>query len=329
MINTLEITNVFLNAFLLIFLLLLPTAEVNADIYTKEYIYLAGDSDSKITSKSFAISQLKKELLEEIGTHIRATSITHKNSSGLNFFQQDIEAIVAGTLKLKILSESWDGRQYYIKANIETNPKEVLEELDGINKTVTHELSNINENNPDSLECKTKFPTTDAETFYNKAKAFKGTSEHWSNINTIKFNYRCAAYLGHLAAQYKMYMYGSSGNNTAYDKLNRMSWLSSSAKGGYPAAQYRMGQRYYGSKNQSTKMYWMYKAALSGYQEAMFEIGRAYYDGSYFNKDLLEAEKWLTKSVAERSDMIFRNESIALMILEEIYLSKEKNELRN
>lgn len=120
--------------FLLSFILYLPLFS-QTKTFIREYTYIAGDADSKITSRSIALDQVKRILLEEIGVYLQSTVETsqeEKNSVYNALTREQTQSITAGITQTQILDEKWNGQQYYIKASITVNPEEVLKEIANI-----------------------------------------------------------------------------------------------------------------------------------------------------------------------------------------------------
>lgn len=115
-------------AFFLIFFPITQTAQ--ADIFIREYTHRAGDADSKISSRAIALDQVKKLLLDEIGTHIRSRFEVSRNQDGVNFASEEIETLTAGVVSVSVMEEKWDGLSYFLKAKLEADPKQVLTALE-------------------------------------------------------------------------------------------------------------------------------------------------------------------------------------------------------
>lgn len=101
-------------------------------IFVREYTYTAGETDSKISSREKALEQVKTILLEELGTYVESYvnyNINESEKISESFFQQEIKTISAGTTETKILDESWNGYEFYIKAQIKANPEEVVRRI--------------------------------------------------------------------------------------------------------------------------------------------------------------------------------------------------------
>ena len=84
--------------------------------FVREYYYQAGESDSKITSRTKALTEVKRLLLEEIGVYLES-------------YKKEIEQISAGITETTILEENWTGIEYYIKAEITVDPEDVVRRL--------------------------------------------------------------------------------------------------------------------------------------------------------------------------------------------------------
>lgn len=110
-----------------------------AKTYIRDYNYEASEADSKLSSRAIAMDQVKKLLLQEIGTHIRQKINITKNSRGDQIASEDVEAITAGLTKVEIMAEKWNGVTYYLKAKIEADTDRVLNALEEFKKNNTEE----------------------------------------------------------------------------------------------------------------------------------------------------------------------------------------------
>jgi hypothetical protein len=115
---------------LLLILVLVYSPYLKAETYIRDYTYNASDVDSKVTSRTNALDQVKQILLQEIGTHIRQQINISKDSSGKTYASEDIEAITAGLTKIEIIEEKWNGETYYLKAKIVANTERVLNAIE-------------------------------------------------------------------------------------------------------------------------------------------------------------------------------------------------------
>lgn len=112
---------------LIILLLVLCTtpAFCKTVTFTKEYAYQASEFDSKASSRILALAQLKRNLLEEIGTYL----ISDTDVKNFKLRKDQITVLTAGIVQANILDEKWDGKTYWIKAQISADPKNVVKSI--------------------------------------------------------------------------------------------------------------------------------------------------------------------------------------------------------
>lgn len=91
--------------------------------FIREYSYDAAEMDSRISCRYIALEQVKRLLLEELGTYVE--SVTTVNNYQVD--RDQINILTAGVVQTKILDEKWDGKQYWLKAEIAADPDEVAE----------------------------------------------------------------------------------------------------------------------------------------------------------------------------------------------------------
>lgn len=123
---------------------LLSSTTLLAETYIREYTYKASEADSKLSSRTIALDQVKTLLLQEIGTHIRQELTITKDSLGGTYASEDVEAVTAGLTKVEILEEKWNGITYYLKAKIDADTQQVLNALE--------EFKNANSEKKQQLE---------------------------------------------------------------------------------------------------------------------------------------------------------------------------------
>ena len=105
--------------------------------FTKEYTYQASELDSKSSSRIIALEQAKRLLLEELGVYL--TSHTEVINSRLT--KDKITSITAGIVSATVLSEKWDGKEFWLKAQISTDPTIVNDAI----KAIAHDTKKIDE----------------------------------------------------------------------------------------------------------------------------------------------------------------------------------------
>ncbi|MBF0506409.1 MAG: tetratricopeptide repeat protein [Nitrospirae bacterium] len=91
----------------------------------KEYSYQASELDSRISSRTIALEQVKRLALEQVGTYVASTTIVND----YQLSSDQITAITAGIVGVEIEKESWDGKTYYIKARCTVDPEEVSQAI--------------------------------------------------------------------------------------------------------------------------------------------------------------------------------------------------------
>lgn len=97
-----------------------------------KYVYTASEADSKISSRANALNELKRQILEQVGTYV----VSYTEVQNLQVSKDKIEAWTAGVIKLQILKEDWDGKIYVVEAKMVLNPDDVTNALKAISRDV-------------------------------------------------------------------------------------------------------------------------------------------------------------------------------------------------
>lgn len=112
--------------------------------FVREYYYQAGESDSKISSRTKALTEVKRLLLEEIGVYLESyinySEVQSEDRISNQFLKKEIEQISAGITETSILEENWTGVEYYIKAEITVDPDDVIRQL---NRSIEHRKASV------------------------------------------------------------------------------------------------------------------------------------------------------------------------------------------
>ena len=114
--------------FLVTFLMLSNFAFAETKIFTREYTYEAGDIDSKISSRIIALEQVKRLLLEELGTALMSETVVTNGK----LTKDEIMTFAGGIVKTSIIEEKWDGKSYRLKASIKADPLEVEKYINSV-----------------------------------------------------------------------------------------------------------------------------------------------------------------------------------------------------
>jgi len=137
---------------LLCLLLCCAIAHAQKKTVKREYIYTANEEDSKVTARTFAERQLKNDLLREVGEFLQVEQELKKQSVTANGkeevtedFSQKIMAITAGVVEMKILNEVWNGKTYYMLAEMTVDKGEVNRRIKEVlnDKQKTKELEEM------------------------------------------------------------------------------------------------------------------------------------------------------------------------------------------
>ena len=110
---------------ILSFLLLTNSALAETKTFIKEYTYQASEVDSKVSCRAIALEQVKRLLLEELGTYLES----HTEVINYQLTKDQITALTAGIVKTEILKEKWDGEKYWLQAKIDADPNEVAKSV--------------------------------------------------------------------------------------------------------------------------------------------------------------------------------------------------------
>jgi hypothetical protein len=111
-----------------VFLILTISTGAIAEMKTfvRDYTYQASEVDSKQSCRLIATEQVKRLLLEEIGTYLES----HTEVVNYQLSKDQITTLTAGVVKTKILEEKWDGEKYWLMAKIDADPDEVAKEIE-------------------------------------------------------------------------------------------------------------------------------------------------------------------------------------------------------
>jgi tetratricopeptide (TPR) repeat protein len=94
--------------------------------FQKEYAYQASEYDSKVSCRALAFEQVKRLLLEELGTYLESET----EVKNFQLTKDQIVILTAGIVRAEIIDEKWDGKTYYLKAKITADPKDVANSVD-------------------------------------------------------------------------------------------------------------------------------------------------------------------------------------------------------
>ena len=100
-------------------------ATAGETVFARDYTYNASDADSKLSSRAIAMEQVKRILLEELGTYIKSETVI-KNAE---LTKDEVTMLTAGVVRTDIVEEKWNGETYYIKVEIVADPDSIAESI--------------------------------------------------------------------------------------------------------------------------------------------------------------------------------------------------------
>lgn len=132
-------------------LLALPVpAHSAARQFIENYTYTAGEADSKLTCRTVSLIEVKRLLLEKIGTYLESRT----EMKNFQIEKDELVALTAGIVKLEILEENWNGEKYSLTARIEANPDGIAAAIEDLRKqgTKREHIEKLKKINDKSLE---------------------------------------------------------------------------------------------------------------------------------------------------------------------------------
>jgi tetratricopeptide (TPR) repeat protein len=132
-------------------LLILPLpALAGSKNFVESYTYNAGEADSKLTCRIVSLLEVKRLLLEKLGTYLESRT----EVQDFQIAKDEIVSLTAGIVKTEILNEEWNGETYTLTARIEADPDEVTAAIDRLRRESggTSNVRKLEEINTESLE---------------------------------------------------------------------------------------------------------------------------------------------------------------------------------
>jgi len=116
----------------------------------REYTYHAGDADSKLTCRAVALEQVKRLLLEELGTYLISNTIV----KDATLTKDEVITYSAGVVATVVIEERWNGEEYYMKAKITADADEVAKSVAAMrdDQEKTTELNQLRTQASESLK---------------------------------------------------------------------------------------------------------------------------------------------------------------------------------
>jgi Flp pilus assembly protein TadD len=126
------ISNVSCFVFVLIlsFVFLTNTVSAETKTFIKEYTHYAGDEDSRNSCRIISLREVKRLLLEELGTYLESQT----EVKNFQLTKDQITTLTAGIVSTEVIEDKWDGKAYWLKAKIAANPQDVMKAIDSLRK---------------------------------------------------------------------------------------------------------------------------------------------------------------------------------------------------
>ena len=310
---------------LLLIFLILSSAHLWADTkeFVRDYTYVAGEADSKISARQMAMQEVKRELLNEIGTHIYSTIDISESSKGETDAKQEIRAMTAGFVKVDVLEEKWDGYKFYIKAKMAADPVEIL-------KRIKELASNDDENVrlKDQLNQSAKaFEDLRLEMLSLKNALDKSNSQEERQKFALLYTKKSRYFsVNELYEKGLEYYWGKKGKSLDYYESNK--WFQKAADQGLAMAQYALGNMARKGKgvkkSDKQAVYWYQKAADQGNAMAQYNLGLMHMYGKGVQKSDNQAVYWYQKAADQGDAMAQYNLGLMYMYGKGVQKSDEQ-----
>lgn len=304
-------------------------------VFIREYTYKAGEADSKITSRQIAKQEIKRELLDEVGTNIYSKITIKSDDRGGVISKQEIRALTAGFVRLEVVEENWNGLEFYIKAMVVVDPGDVQRQINEVlsneaenallkrqlteqEKVVEKLRSELLAMNEALLESKSekererisqayieKSKEINANDYYDRGLDFTWgmRGESVDDAAAVKW-YAKAAKLGHKRALYNLSFAYYEGKGVPQDYEKAAQGMLELAQKNFAEAQYHLSNMFRHGlgvvKDYEQEMYWLEMAADQDFFSAQVSLYERYEQGG-MPKGSIRPVFWLTKS-AERGD---------------------------
>jgi tetratricopeptide (TPR) repeat protein len=112
----------------LLLLISISPAFAETKTFIKEYTYQASEYDSKVSCRALALEQVKRMLLEELGTYLESQT----EVKNFQMTKDQIITLAAGIVMVQIIDERWDGKTYFLKAKMAADPQDVYKSIDNL-----------------------------------------------------------------------------------------------------------------------------------------------------------------------------------------------------
>lgn len=278
--------------------------------YVREYTYQASEADSKISARSIALQEVKRELLSELGTHVSSLVTQQHSSDGKNLDSEQIETLSAGVTRVEILEEKWDGKVYVLKAQIKADPEDVLKSLnkmldaDKKQQQLTQLIGDLSKTRAENIKiAESLFQSrkeTDAalaEIARLKNELEKQQSEASKQTLLDSYQQQVDQLTENEAFEAAINQYHAKDYPAAFQLFKKL------ASQGYANAQNNLGKMYARGngveKDEVKAAEWFEKAAIQGLANGQLNLGLMYTLGLGVQKNEVKAAEWFEKAAMQ------------------------------
>jgi len=127
-----------------------PSAFAKWVTFEEEYTYQASEADSKLSSRVIALEQVKRLLLEKLGTYLESET----EVKNFQLTKDQIVVLTGGIVRAEIIDETWDGKKYSLKAKITADPQEMTQSIEKLrqDRQKTKELEEVRKQAQEALQ---------------------------------------------------------------------------------------------------------------------------------------------------------------------------------
>jgi tetratricopeptide (TPR) repeat protein len=232
--SILENASCFIVVLILSFICLTNAVSAETKTFIKEYTYQASDEDSKISSRTIALREVKRLLLVELGTYLESQT----EVKNFKLTKDQIVTLTAGIVQTELIDEKWNtgNFKYWLKAKITANPQDVIKSIDSLRKerAKVKELEELRKKSEELLKenkrLTKKLKTATGNAKQEAVQAYKRNIDNLSATEWIEKGYKLA----------------ESGNNTDAEKaFSKAIELNPQ----FAMAYYNRGKAYYNNGN--------------------------------------------------------------------------------
>jgi tetratricopeptide (TPR) repeat protein len=128
--NFLTFKMIYLILFTIFVSIPIPPVDAEIQTFVKEYTYYAGDEDSRNSCRVITLREVKRLLLEELGTYLESQT----EVKNFQITKDQITTLTAEIVSAEVIEDKWDGKVYWLKAKIAANPQDVIKSIDNLRK---------------------------------------------------------------------------------------------------------------------------------------------------------------------------------------------------